>query len=68
MGREEGRAREKAVVNFLKMALCIGPSRLNQEPNPGSLQRKVSLLFQDEFCEQIVMLQIFYYPTNAHSI
>jgi hypothetical protein len=51
-----GRAREKAVVNFLKMALCIGPSRPSQEPNLGNLQRKVSLLFPDEFSEQIVML------------
>lgn len=54
VGRE-GRAREKAVVDFLKMALCIGPSRPSQEPNPGSLQRKVSVLFQDEFCKHIVM-------------
>jgi hypothetical protein len=34
VGREEGRAREKIVFNFLKMALCIGPSRPSQEPNP----------------------------------
>jgi len=56
VGREEGRAREKAVVDFLKMALCIGPSRPSQEPNPRSLHRKVSVLFQDEFCKHIVML------------
>jgi hypothetical protein len=35
VGREEGRAREKAVVNFLKMALCVGPGRPSQELNPG---------------------------------
>jgi hypothetical protein len=41
VGREEGMAREKAVVNFLIMALCFGRSRPSQEPNLGSLQRKV---------------------------
>jgi hypothetical protein len=56
VGRKEGRARETAVVNFLKMALCIGPSRPSQEPNLVSLQRKISLLFLDEFSEQIIIL------------
>jgi hypothetical protein len=59
VGREEGKAIEKAVVDFLKMALCIGPSRPSQGPNPGNLQRKVSVLFQDEFCEQFVMLLLW---------
>ena len=67
MGREEGRAREQVVFNFLKMALCIGSSRPSQEPNPLSLQRKVSL-FQDEFCEQIVMFISVFNQLDAQNL